>query len=58
MNKLKLLKCIDSEGMSELIEGETYLLLGEIEGMEWHIAVVDNSGKVYWGIHEDRFKII
>ena len=37
-------------------EGASLLLLGEIENMKGHVAVVDREGKVYWGYHDDSFR--
>ena len=34
---------------------QVYLLLGEIENMEGHCVVVENSGKVFWGYHTENF---
>jgi len=36
--------------------GETVLLLGEIENMPGHIAVVTRDGKVHFGYHNDTFR--
>ena len=30
-------------------------MLGEIEGMEGHIAVADKEGKVYWAYKANHF---
>ena len=36
--------------------GESVLLLGEIENMPGHVAVVTRDGKVHFGYHEDTFR--
>ena len=36
-------------------EDEVFLLLGEIENMPGHVAVVNQNGKVFWGYHEEHF---
>jgi hypothetical protein len=40
----------------KLRAGDTVLLLGEIENMPGHVAVVDEFGKVHWALHEDSFR--
>ena len=35
---------------------EHMLFLGEIEDMPGHCAVVNRSGKVFWGYHTDNFR--
>lgn len=36
--------------------GDSALLLGEIENMPGHVAVVTKDGKVHWGFHDDNFR--
>ena len=33
------------------------LILGEIDNMPGHIAVVNKDGKVIWGLHPEYFEI-
>ncbi len=35
---------------------QAFLFLGEISNMPGHCAVVNKSGKVFWGIHTENFK--
>ncbi len=37
---------------------EDYLCLGEIENMPDHFIYVDNKGKIYWGYHDDMFRLL
>lgn len=37
-------------------DGDHLLLLGHIENMPGHVAVVDQNGRTYWGFHEDSFR--
>ncbi len=37
-------------------EGDGVLVLGEIENMPGHVAVVTRSGKIRWGYHDDHFR--
>ena len=36
--------------------GDTMLMLGEIEQMPGHVVVVNKEGKVFWGYHDDHFR--
>jgi hypothetical protein len=36
--------------------GESLLFLSEIVQMPGHCAVVNRSGRVYWGYHTDNFR--
>ena len=38
-------------------KGEGLLLLGEIKNMRGHVAVVNDNGKVFWGLHVEEFVI-
>jgi hypothetical protein len=44
------------QDLPPLEAGDAFLLLGEIENMPGHVAVVDDSGKVWWALHEDSFR--
>jgi len=35
-----------------------YLCLGEIKNMPEHFIYVDTTGKVFWGYHNDFFRIL
>ncbi len=37
-------------------DGETVLMLGEIEQMPGHVAVVKRDGRVMWGYHAENFR--
>jgi hypothetical protein len=37
-------------------DGDSMLLLGEIENMPGHVVVVDKQGKVWWGYHAESFR--
>lgn len=36
--------------------GDHLLMLGEIENMPGHVAVVLNDGSIAWGYHDDYFE--
>ena len=38
-------------------KGEGLLLLGEIKNMKGHVAVVNDNGKIFWGLHVENFVI-
>ena len=38
--------------------GEDYLCLGEIKNMPDHFIYVDIKGKIYWGYHDDMFRLL
>lgn len=38
-------------------KGKTFLFLFEIENMPGHGAFADGSGKVWWGLHLDNFRM-
>ncbi len=38
--------------------GKCYLCLGEIKNMPEHFIYVDNEGKIYWGYHDDLFRLL
>lgn len=39
-------------------DGERVLMLGEIEQMPGHVAVVKEDGRVMWGYHIENFRRI
>jgi hypothetical protein len=36
--------------------GDTMLMLGDIEQMPGHVVVVNKDGRVFWGYHDDNFR--
>lgn len=37
-------------------DGDHFLMLGEIENMPGHCAVVDKSGRILWAYHTENFR--
>jgi hypothetical protein len=58
-HKLKVVKFKKTpsnfRGTYPFAEGEDLLMLGEIEGMDGHIALADKAGKVYWAYRAKNF---
>ena len=38
--------------------GEVFLCLGEIKNMPEHYIFIDKNGRIFWGYHNDFFKIL
>jgi len=48
----------EAQGTGLFKTGDVFLLLGEIENMPGHVAVVDRKGRVHWGHGEEYFTVM